>query len=293
MALTTTIAVQDGVAAASNLTANASANVTPGNMLTITPQVSTGFIQWTLTIQSDYGPLNGFTQTSPGPLFSVSIPLPQQPCRLVVTSEATDGNNLWQTSNILFNYARTGATTRSARLVGTAAVTLANANVVFDSVAAAQGDEVLLVAQSNGVQNGLYVVGAPTSNVAALTRAADYGSGQVLKAPVVFEISEGTVFANSSWKITNANAVTVDTSNVQIYPRMLKGAISNVASANAAANVTGLWILSNTSVVLVQSNTAANASTYVSANVGNLAGSGFFTVLSTANAAGVYLVQNW
>jgi hypothetical protein len=293
MALTTTISVQDGASAAVNLAANVSANVTPGNTLVIAPQVSTGFIQWTVTLQSDYGPLNGFTQTFPGPLFSLSLPLPQQPCRLIVTSEATDGNNIWQTTNILYNYARTGVTSHSARLVGTLAVTIANANVVFDGVAAAQGDEVLLVNQANGVQNGLYVVGVPTSNVAALTRPADYGSGQVLKAPVVFEISEGSSFSNSTWKITSANAVTVDTSNVQIYPRMLKGAIANVASANAAANVTGLWILSNTSVVLVQSNTAANAATYVSANVGNAANAGYFTVLSTANAAGTWLLMNW
>ena len=73
MPLTTNITVQDGSLPAVNLTAGQATNVTPGNQLVITPTTTTGMISWSLVLKSDYGPLNGISQTQQGPVFSFSI----------------------------------------------------------------------------------------------------------------------------------------------------------------------------------------------------------------------------
>jgi hypothetical protein len=289
MSLTTTISVQDGAAAASNLTAGQAANVTPGNLLTIALQTSTGVLSWTVVLKSDYGPLNGTSQTFTGPTFSYSLPLPLQPCTITVFSEATDGNNFYQTTNTLYNFARAGVTTNPVRFVQELSTPIANANCNCDGVQPVQGDRILLVNQANGVQNGPYLVGVVTSNVAALTRPPEFFTGQVLLAPVVFEASEGTKWSNSTWKITKAGAVTVDTTNVgPLYPRTQR-----VASANLSAAQTGLWIMSNTSQVLGHCSNA-NSWVFVSSNIGNLSNAGNVTLVpAIANAGGWYQVFNW
>ena len=310
MSLTTTIAVQDGASAAAvNLTAGQAFNVTPGNLLVVIPQVTTGMLSWTVVIKSDYGPINGTSQTFTGPLFQFNLPLPQQPCTITVFSEATDGNNFYQTQNTLYCFARTGVTTHSANWVITANVNLANANVSADSVQVSQGDVVLCVGQSNTAANGPYVVGAVTANIAALTRPPDYATGQVLKLPQVWEIAEGgTSWGGSTWKITlptgrtraTSGAVTVDTTPTFLFPRVRRGSIANAATANAAANVVGLFLYSNTSTVLVQANVGniANNYCYCTANVGansTVANSGYFTIATSATtgASAVYVATNW
>ena len=343
-------------------------------------------------------------------------------------SVATDGNNTWQTQNLLYNYARTGVTVHSVNYVQSSATTVANANCNCDGVQPVQGDVILLTAQSNAAQNGPYVVGPLTANVAALSRPSDFASGSLIKVPQTFEVAAGgTSYGSTTWKITgtaNANPLTVDTTSLTItnslynyargsvlshevnyvqtansnvaacncnadglqptageypprepgergaewagiagtltanvaaltrpsdfatgqvlrvpqtfevagggtswgnsswkttvptgasnstsgsitvdttaltlYPRVLNGSIANVATANAAANVTGLWILSNTTSVLVTSNNTANSNNYcyVSANVGNAANAGYFTVISSATTAvsGKWSIDNW
>ena len=297
MSLTTTISYTDGSAALTNLTANSVAYVTPGNALTIAPQSSTGFIQWTLVIKSDYGPLNGYTVTQ-NVLFSQTIPLPQQPCTLFITSEATDGNNIFQTSNTLYCFPSVKAqqSVHAVRFVGTTNANIAaiNVNTAQDSVAGAQGDRILLVNQTNAAQNGPYIVGAVTANLAPLVRPPDWNSGSVVVSPQTFEVSEGTTWSLSSWKVTTTGNVTVDTTNVAIFPRVAFH--GNIANLSANGNVTGLWLVANAATVAIAvSVTTANApvrTSVINANAG-VGGTGYVTfVPGVANDSGNGVILN-
>lgn len=288
MSINTTISVQDGQAAASNLANNSVVYVTPGNSITVALQSSAGVAQWSLVGLSDYGPLNGPMYQTSGPAFSYTFPMPQTPCKLVLTSEATDGNNNYFSANTLFNYPKQAATVHQVRYVCTANVNIANCNVVQDGVTGIAGDRVLLVNQTNAAQNGPYVVGTVAANLTALTRPGDYATGQVSQAAPVFEVSEGTSWAMSTWKVNSTGAVTVDTSNVTMYPRSLKGSIANVA---ANGNVTSQWVMSNSSVAVAVCTNAANA-VRVSAVVAG-AGSGYVTVAGTSGDNAAWLLTNW
>ena len=267
MSLTTTIAYNDGAGAATNLAAGAVAYVTPGNLLTLAPQVSTGMLQWTVTVVSDYGPLNSFSYTTPGPLFQVQLPLPQTPCKLTVVSEATDGNNFYNTTNTLYVYQKVAGNMHRARGVVTAAETLATfdsvtGGTIRDGVTYVQGDLVLLVGQATKSQNGLYVVGAVSSGSAPLTRSPDFLTGTVFaKSDVqVCEVGpEGTLFANTLWKITTTGPITVDTTNHDWYPRQVTQAVTLTAGTVTVSNVPVLSS-TKTNVVLVRTATGGTVS---------------------------------
>src|SRR5579859_1396594 len=116
MAVTSTLTLVDGLAAATALSNAAVAYVTPGNLETISLTTNTGVQQWTLTISSDYGPLNlGEFYKTNGPVFQVQIPMPNQPCKLFLTSECSDGNNVYFSTNTLLNYQRQTLVDRSVR----------------------------------------------------------------------------------------------------------------------------------------------------------------------------------
>jgi hypothetical protein len=295
MALTTTIALADGLTAATNQANGAVVYVTPGNMLTITPQVSTGMLLWNVVLTSDYFPQLNQTFQQYGPTFQVQVPMPQTPCRFTLVSEATDGNNFYQSTYTLFNYLRAASPTHFTRYVCTANVNTAAMNVVQDGVTGVAGDVVLLVNQTTPSQNGPWAIGTVAANIAALSRPPDWASGQVLKAPQMFEVSEGTLFSNSTWKVVSTGAVTVDTTNtVSIYPQVaFRG---NVANLTASGNLTGLWLLSNTQTMVscMITTNAANTAQVTAININGGAGAGFVTLVpETANGGGVVTILNW
>ena len=306
MSATSTISYADGPAAAVNLTAGSVAYVTPGNALTIALQSSTGTALWNLSIQSDYGPLNGFVFAS-SQTFSTTIFLPQQPCYLKITSSCSDGNNDFVTTNTLYNFARQTLVDRSVRFVGTTNVNTANANVVYDStgsVAALQGDRVLLVGQTNTAQNGVYFVGTPNAagigaNFAALTRTPDYATGLVLQSAPVVEVNEGTTYGGGTWKpLGFTGSITVDTTNTAWYPRTMHGYITN--GSNTTNNITSLFLYSNsasTNVAISGISAISTSSTpnaWAATTVFAGAGTGYIVFKpGTANDTGYWLLQNW
>lgn len=288
-----TISYQNGNAAASNVANGATAYVDPGNTLTLALQSSTGVASWVVTVQSDYQPMNGtyYQAGLQGP-FTYAFTLPQQPCKLVITSEVTDGNNVFTSVNTFFNYPRVTVPDRTCRYVCTANVNLASTNTQQDGVTGVAGDRILLVGQTTLSQNGPYMIGTVTTNLAALTRPADYATGQVVVAPVLFDISEGTTWSSSTWKNLSTGACTVDTSSANYYPKFVKGTVANVA---ASGNVNGTYVA--TGAIALGNGTVANVavtSTTISAG----AGTGFVVYSGTANGLNAngsinYCIINW
>ena len=103
-----------------------------------------------------------------------------------------------------------GAWKDPCRVATTASVTIAtalNAGDTIDGVTLAEGDRVLVWAQSSSSQNGIYQVGTTPG------RAADFDSGaEVLGAFV--PILAGTVYGGQVFRNTNTTAPVVDTDDI-------------------------------------------------------------------------------
>ena len=74
----------------------------------------------------------------------------------------------------------------------------ASTGSLLDGVTLALNDRILIKNQSNGVQNGIYVVQAAGSP----NRSADYSSGSHVRSTFMF-VTSGLINANSGWVCTN------------------------------------------------------------------------------------------
>jgi hypothetical protein len=143
------------------------------------------------------------------------------------------------------------------------------------SITLVAGDRVLLAHQTTGSQSGLYLVMSVTAGVATVQLAPEWQQGAVLAGCIV-EVSEGTVWTNSTWKATAPAATaggyyTVNTTDPLFFPRMQQGAAVPGA-------ITGVF-LTPTGAINVTDETAAAAvgvSTIVTGR-----GTGSFTTLGT------------
>ena len=98
------------------------------------------------------------------------------------------------------------AAARAATTVaGTLTTSFANTSVV-DGVTLATNDRILIKNQAAGAENGLYFVNA----TGAPTRVTDADTATEIKEMVVF-IGEGTVNADTGWKLTNDGAIVIGT----------------------------------------------------------------------------------
>lgn len=114
------------------------------------------------------------------------------------------------------------------RLCANTNVSVSSAPVTVDSVTLISGNRLLLVGQTDPVENGIYVFSA---SGAALTRAADGVSPFLQPGSYVF-VNEGSVLAHSAWVIFNDSGITtgVDAVNFQQF--------SGLGQVNAGAGLT-------------------------------------------------------
>lgn len=261
--------VKDGAAAAANV--GALNRGTPGNSFTIALQSSTGVRSWTLRLLAGDFPstLPPFTVTQTSG-FSYTLTLPSDQGQLLFSSEVEDGNNCYFAPDFAVTLGaglQASVAVHRARGVCTTAETLATFDSVSggtprDGVTYVQGDYVLLVNQATKSQNGLWVVGAVASGSAPLTRPPDWASAAVLPAGATVEVSEGTLFANTSWKVTTAGAVTVDTTNIDLYPRQVTQSITLSAGTFTVNNVP-ILSTSKTQVSLVRTATGGTVTSTI------------------------------
>lgn len=188
--------------------------------------------------------------------------------------------------------------------VASGAVALADANVTLvggapstvDGVALSAGDLVLATAQTAGAENGLYevtVVG--TGADGTWTRAASMNADPEAHPNRTFKIaSGGATYGGTTWEITNAAAITLNTTAIT-FAQLAK----NVAVVSQATTV-AVWIAgvrvrtivytTDTALTLAARLAAAiNASEYplpVTAAVGATAGVDDHTVVLTARHGG-------
>lgn len=127
-------------------------------------------------------------------------------------------------------------------------VLTANANgamATVDGVSLAVGDRLLLTTGAAAADNGIYTV-TSLGGVSAkyvLTRAADWGTSGVVSSGDLIDVTEGTLYANTTWKLTTTGAITVGTTALSFYPREV---IQSITLAAGTVTVTNVPILSAT-----------------------------------------------
>ncbi len=209
------------------------------------------------------------------------------------------------------NYQNASALCLQARGVVIANQATLSAFVVSNNgVTYVAGDRVLLAGQTTGSENGLYVVGtvsgtAPLTRDPAMIAASSYVKGCTI------EVSEGTLFAGSTWKAMATGTCTVGTHDPLFYPRVVKG-ILTLSSGTYTLGVTeGLYLFSTTtSTINCTMNTPGGTLTLTTGGYGSnsagrsagKSGTGAAIVIArvaagtidTANNSTVdFLVTNW
>lgn len=122
---------------------------------------------------------------------------------------------------------------QSVKAATTEAGTLATSFVAgqqIDGVTLGVGDRILVKDQTNGAENGIYVVNAS----GAPTRAEDANSSTDMTAGVTVFISEGTTQGNSSWSLTTDDPIDLGTSSIEFT--QVAGGSLYVAGAGLALN---------------------------------------------------------
>lgn len=277
MGLTSTaalVSVQDASGAVVTQANGATALVTPGTVANFSLQSTTGVAVWNLQFNCpNYPSLHQrLFEWKSGQANLIQVPMPADACIAPYTSTVTDGQASIQfaSGTLSTKGANSVPIQHQARLVTQAAlqaytnvsgVLTENANGAMstvDSVAPAVGDFVLLTMGAAAADNGLYQVvslgGASAKWVMQL--APDWANGSLLMAGTTIEVTEGTLYGPSTWKVMTSGVSTVGTTSVAIYPRM-SVATTAAGSGSVAATGTTMWIwLAATSGVSIWTKTA-------------------------------------
>ena len=179
--------------------------------------------------------------------------------------------------------------------ISTSNVTLSGgAPATVDGVSVSVGDRILVQGQSTGAENGIYrvtVVGTGSNGTWVRTSDADSGD---IKAGMQVMVTEGTTYADSVWKLTTDDPITVgstsltfEQSSAYAFGTVVAGATSLVAdsvgdtltvSAGTNISVTGdagtdTMTIATTDAITVSGNiTGGNLTTAGSLSTGLVLG---------------------
>lgn len=142
----------------------------------------------------------------------------------------------------------------SVRAATTANVALSGTQTV-DGVALVAGNRVLVKAQTDGTQNGIYVVAA-----GAWTRAADADSNAEVTPGLYTFVEEGGTNADSGWLLTNDGTITLGTTSLTFAQFTGAGQITAGQGLTKTGNV--LDVGGTTNRITVTADNVDIAATY-------------------------------
>ena len=159
---------------------------------------------------------------------------------------------------------------QSVRAVTTANVTLSGgAPATVDGVSLSLNNRILVTAQGTGSQNGIYTVTTVGSGAdGTWTRSADTNAtGELLSGTIVM-VTEGVTYADTQWKLTTNDPITIGVTALTFVQNYTTGSIS--------AGTSNVVVVNNANVVISSAGTA---------NVLTVSNVGIVTV-GTASATG-------
>ena len=150
----------------------------------------------------------------------------------------------------------------SVRVATTENITLSNTQTI-DGVAVVVGNRVLVRAQTNATQNGIYVVAN-----GAWTRATDFDAPAEITAGVFTFVEEGSNYADSGWVVSSASVGTIGTDSIEFVQFSGAGQIIAGGGLTKTGNQldigAGDGIQVNADTVALASTVAGNGLTYTS-----------------------------
>ena len=94
------------------------------------------------------------------------------------------------------------------RAATTANITLSGEQTI-DGVAIVEGDRVLVRAQTNGVENGIYI-----ADTGGWRRAADFEGNRAVRKGTRVAVTDGTTYAETEFMVSTNNPIVVDTTSI-------------------------------------------------------------------------------
>lgn len=111
---------------------------------------------------------------------------------------------------------------KAVRVVAVANTALTGgASLSIDSVSLANGDDVLLSAQTTASQNGIYTVSG-IGSAYALTRRTDSDASSEVSPGMAIWVSEGTNYLKTLWILNTLGSITLDTTSLSFAKDTLK-----------------------------------------------------------------------
>lgn len=141
------------------------------------------------------------------------------------------------------------------RVAATSNINTSTPGATIDDVALTSGDRMLLVNQTTGSQNGIYLWSGAAS---ALVRSKDADTTALLTPGSTIYIREGTNEGGNLYVVSNTTAITVGTTTVVLTKHLLRNSSSNTASTLVARDSSGNFQageISNTKSIFTASAT--------------------------------------
>ena len=186
---------------------------------------------------------------------------------------------------------------QSTRVVTVTNITLAGgAPSLVDGVTLSLNDRILVTGQSTGSQNGLYkvaTVGSGSNGTWSRTGDADQ-TGEI-DAGMIVMVTEGTIYADTQWKLTTDDPITVGTTALTF--------VQNYSANSIAAGNSNVTVLTNANVLLSSAGTANVVDVFgtgikitgTESVTGNITGGNLLTsglISATGNITGDYFLGN-
>jgi len=139
---------------------------------------------------------------------------------------------------------------QATRVVTVANITLSGgAPSSVDGVSLSLNDRVLVTAQSTGSQNGLYLVTTVGSGSnGTWARTTDANQTGEIDAGMIVMVTEGTIYADTQWKLITDNPITVGTTTLTFT--------QNYSANSITGGTSNVRVFSNANVTISSAGTA-------------------------------------
>ena len=115
--------------------------------------------------------------------------------------------------------------------------------LIIDGVPLDVGDRLLSVGQTNGTENGIFVitVAGDLTTEAAFIRADDFDEDEEIFTGVTIGVNSGTLFGGSNWKLTTAGTIILDSTALEFIQVNVAVGVSKYAETITGDSATDEW----------------------------------------------------
>jgi len=157
----------------------------------------------------------------------------------------------------------------SCRVVTVSNITLSGGTpATVDGVSLQVANRILVTAQTDASENGIYLVNTVGSGSdGTWQRSLDFNSNAVVTSGALVPITEGTSYANTLWRLTTADPITIDTTNLTFVNNILTDVVQDTTPQLGgdldlnSNNITGTGNINTTGTITATGNLTVDTNT--------------------------------